>query len=93
MTPPFPGDWRPVAPTIAQVAAHAGGWWWRWWPGKPPVADRLTVNSGGVWESVCSDDDANQWPTQTWAHVDGAQWRGDALVCPGDANGTPVAWP
>ena len=93
MTPPFPGDWRPAAPTRAQVTAHAG-WWWRAWPHSPPVADRLSTGDDVDWRGphVWSDEDVRRYDADDWDEGAG-EWRRGALVCPCDASGAPVGWP
>lgn len=97
MTPPFPGDWRPVAPTLAQVEAHEGrgGWWWLASGRRPPVADCLTTGDDGEGTEafVWSDGDARRHAAPTWDEYGGEEWRGDALVCPCDASGAILPWP
>lgn len=99
MTPPFPGDWRPVAPTLAQAKAHDGAWW-RCVNGALPAAGRVAV-VGHLGSEVVSADRGRAaqtgrvlWIAHEWRGGGGAEeWRGDALVCPRDANGAPVPWP
>lgn len=95
MTPPFPGDWRPAAPTLAQVEAH-GGWWWTWSPSgaHPPVADRLTVDDERHEVPCVVTSEVGLWcRAEEWDEGASERWRCVDLVCPCDANGSPVAWP
>ncbi len=93
MTPPFPGDWRPAAPTLAQLAAHRG-LWWRWTMPRPS-ADALTRGDGRTDPSniLWSAADRCWYAAARWDGPDGEEWRDGALVCPCEADGTPVAWP
>lgn len=88
------GEWRNVAPTVAEVEAHAG-WWWRSRERFPPLLERLSTYDGGegshVWRS--EGDEIVNVPAGEWDSDARDEWRFGALVCPCDGEGVPVPWP
>ena len=77
MTPPFPINWRPVAPTLAEVKAHsaatdsATGSTWGVWIAEP--LDTLGACPSVVMLRAMADESGG-----VWAHVD----RGRAVAMP-----------
>jgi len=88
------GEWRDVAPTVAEIEAHAG-WWWLAWERDRPVLRAPLVCDGGdgqgayVWRGVMG----TRIPADEWDEGRRDDWRSGALVCPCDGEGVPVPWP
>jgi len=88
------GEWRDVAPTVAEIEAHAG-WWWRSRERFAPLLSTLSTSDFGgglfVWRS--EGDEIVNVPAGEWDNDARDEWRFGALVCPCDGEGVPVPWP